>query len=176
MVEGTAGQWWAEALGFRPVRTIVRQVLVLADVDGPDGSRWEVEVPAGYRLRRLRAAEAESRSQALKQRVVVAVHEESGEVAGFTETCVHPRRPDWGYQRDTAVLAAHRGHGLGRCLKADMARWLVADCPALERISTTTGAENTHMIRVNEAVGYVTLRSMIAMQLPVGTERFNGDQ
>ncbi|MGC7096351.1 hypothetical protein ACPZ19_16875 [Amycolatopsis lurida] len=136
VVEGTAGQRWAEALGFRPVRTIVRQALVLAEVDR---SRWEVGVPAGYRLRRwadaapedvvasyaaargaihdaplgesgyrwpewtvrrVRAAEAEWRSQGLKQRVVVAVHEASGEVAGFTETSVHPRRPDWGYQHD----------------------------------------------------------------------------
>ncbi|MEV6877850.1 GNAT family N-acetyltransferase [Amycolatopsis sp. NPDC051128] len=200
VVAGSAGQRWAEAWGFRPVRTIARQALVVAEADR---SAWDVAVPAGYRPRRwsgaapddvvasyarargaihdaplgqsgyrwpewtvdrVRAAEAGFREQGIEQQVVVAIHEASGDVAGFTEVCVHPRRPDWAYQRDTAVLAAHRGHGLGRCVKAHMARWLVAERPALQRISTTTGAENTHMIRVNHAVGYTTQRSMIAVQ------------
>ncbi len=200
VVAGTAGQWWAEALGFRQVRTIIRQALVIGEVDR---SLWEVEVPAGYRLHRwvgvapeglvdsyavargaihdaplgesdyrwpewtparVRAAEAEDRLQGLEQHVVVAVHEATGAVAGLTEVCVHPRRPDWGYQRDTAVPAAHRGRGLGRCLKAHMLRQLVAERPALEWISTTTGAENAHMIRVNHEIGFTTLRNMLAVQ------------
>ncbi|RSM48214.1 GNAT family N-acetyltransferase [Amycolatopsis balhimycina DSM 5908] len=87
-----------------------------------------------------------------------------GDVAGFTEVCLHPRRPDWAYQRDTAVLAGHRGHGLGRCVKAHLARWLVAERPAVARISTTTGEDNAHMLRVNADVGYTTLRSVVAMR------------
>ncbi|MGK3201134.1 GNAT family N-acetyltransferase [Amycolatopsis sp. MEPSY49] len=200
VVAGTAGEPWAAAMGFRPVRTIVRQALVTAEADR---SRWDVPVPAGYRLlwwagaaphalldsyaaargaihdaplgesgyrwpqwtpARVRAAEAEARAQGLEQRIVAAVHERTGDVAAFTEVCVHPRRPDWGYQRDTAVVAAHRGRGLGRCVKARMVRWLLAERPGLARISTTTGAENAHMIRVNEEVGYTTLPAMIAVQ------------
>jgi GNAT superfamily N-acetyltransferase len=80
------------------------------------------------------------------------------------DVAVHPRRPDWGYQRDTAVPAAHRGRGLGRCVKACMVRWLLAEHPALEWISTTTGADNAHMIRVNRAVGFTTLPAMLAVQ------------
>ncbi|EOD63815.1 GNAT family N-acetyltransferase [Amycolatopsis vancoresmycina] len=200
VVAGSAGEPWAEALGFRPVRTIVRQALVVAEADR---SRWDVTVPVGYRVvrwagaapdalldsyararaaihdaplggsgfqwpawtaERVRAAEAEARSQGLEQRIVAAVHQETGEVAGFTEVCVHPRRPDWGYQRDTAVLAGHRGHGLGRCVKAHMIRWLVAERPGLRRISTTTGAENAHMIRVNRELGLGSLPAVIAVQ------------
>lgn len=205
VVAGSAGQRWAEALGFRPVRTIVRQVLVVAEAER---SRWEVTVPVGYRVvrwagaapddlldsyagaraaihdaplgdsgyrwpawtaKRVRAAEAEARSQGLEQRIVAAVHEETGEVAGFTEVCVHPRRPDWGYQRDTAVLAGHRGHGLGRCVKAHMIRWLVAERPGLRRISTTTGVENAHMIRVNRELGFSSLPAVIAVQQDLGS-------
>jgi mycothiol synthase len=115
-------------------------------------------------VERVRAAEEECRAQGLVQRAVVAVEEETGAVVGFTEVCLHPRRPDWAYQRDTAVLQLHRGRGLGRCIKAQMLRWLVADCPELERITTTTGADNVNMIRVNREVGFTTLRSMIAVQ------------
>lgn len=200
VVEGTAGERWAEAMGFRTVRTIVRQALVVA---GADRSRWDAPVPAGYRLRqwagaapedvlatyavargaihdaplgesgyrwpewtaeRVRAAEAEARAQGLEQRIVVAIHEASGAVAGFTEVCSHPRRPDWGYQRDTAVSAAHRGRGLGRCVKAHMVRWLLAELPGLARISTTTGAENAHMIRVNREIGFSPERTMLAVR------------
>ncbi|MFJ7212224.1 GNAT family N-acetyltransferase [Amycolatopsis sp. NPDC098790] len=203
VVAGTAGERWAAAMGFRPVRTIVRQELVTA---AADRSRWDVPVPAGYRLlrwtgaapdavlgsvatvrdamhdaplgesgyrwpewspARVRAAEAEARAQGLEQRVVVAVEERTGDAVGLTEVCVHPRRPDWGYQRDTAVVAAHRGRGLGRCVKAHMARWLLDERPAVARISTTTGADNAHMIRVNREVGYTTLPSMIAVQRDV---------
>jgi mycothiol synthase len=200
VVAGTAGQRWAEARGFRPVRAIARQALVVA---GADRARWDVPVPAGYRLRswtgaapedvvatyarargaihdaplgeseyrwpewtveRVRAAEADFRAQGIEQRVVAAVDEASGDVAGFTEVCLHPRRPDWAYQRDTAVLAGHRGHGLGRCVKARMARWLVTERPAVARISTTTGEDNAHMLRVNSDVGYTTLRSVVAVR------------
>ncbi|MEV5716997.1 GNAT family N-acetyltransferase [Amycolatopsis mediterranei] len=200
VAEGTAGQWWADAVGFRPVRRIARQALITATVDR---TLWDVPVPAGYGLKRwegtapdslvapyalargamhdaplgdsgyrwpewtverVRAAEAELRSQGICQRVVVAVHEATGAVAALTELCVHPRRPDWGYQRDTAVVAEHRGNGLGRCVKAYMLRRLVQEAPEVRRISTTTSADNVHMIRVNDEVGYTTLRTLIAVQ------------
>jgi mycothiol synthase len=35
-----------------------------------------------------------------------------------------------------------------------MMRWLVVDRPGLERVSTNTDAVNTHMIAVNQKIGY----------------------
>jgi GNAT superfamily N-acetyltransferase len=205
VVAGTSGQWWAEALAFRPVRKVARQVLVLADAER---FIWEVATPAGYRLQqwteavpedlldsyavargaiqdapmnesayqwpewtgaRVRKSEAECRRKGIEQRVVAAIHEATGAVAGFTEVAMIARRPDWAYQRDTAVLAAHRGRGLGRCLKAAMTRWLVSDRSDLERIATGTSADNAHMIRVNHEVGYTTLGTLIAFQLDLAT-------
>ncbi|MCE6995295.1 GNAT family N-acetyltransferase [Saccharothrix sp. S26] len=112
---------------------------------------------------RIRAREAELRQNNIELRAVVAVHEDTGEVAGLTELELHPHRPFWGFQRDTAVLPAHRGHGLGRCIKAHLIRWLLEDRPDLDRIYTTTGAGNAHMIRVNHRLGYTTVRTMIAV-------------
>ena len=191
-VSGTAGQWWAEALGFRLAHVVAVQTLTTAEVDR---SLWDVEIPEGYRLQRwigaapetivssyaaarsairdaplgeseyvspewtadlVRATEAEMRQANLEQRVVAAMHEATGTVAGFTEIVVDPIRPDWAYQLDTAVLAAHRGRGLGRCLKAHMATWLLGDRPEIQHIRTTTGADNAYMMRVNHQVGYTT--------------------
>ncbi|MGW7531790.1 GNAT family N-acetyltransferase [Amycolatopsis sp. NPDC054798] len=199
-VPGTAGQWWAESLGFSVVRTVVKQLLAVTEVDR---SLWDVKLPEGYRLerwigaapesaiesysvardaihdaplngsayrwqewtvQRVREAEAEWRRQGFEQRVVIAVHEQTSAVAGFTEVVVHPRRPDWGNQRETAVLSEHRGRALGRCLKAHMSEWLTADHPKLERIATATGADNINMIRVNSEIGYKTVGTVIAVQ------------
>lgn len=116
---------------------------------------------------RLRRAEADLRARGVEQRMAVAVHEESGDVVGVTEVEVRPHRPRWASQRETSVLAAHRGHGLGRCLKARMARRLLADRPDIERFYTTTSADNAHMIRVNEAIGYRTARTQVSVKQDV---------
>ncbi|MFD1151160.1 GNAT family N-acetyltransferase [Saccharothrix hoggarensis] len=116
---------------------------------------------------RVREAEADLRARGVDQRMVVAVHEESGDVVGVTEVEVRPHRPRWASQRETSVLRAHRGHGLGRCIKAHMAWRLLADRPDIERFYTTTSADNTHMIRVNEAIGYRTVRTLVSVKQDV---------
>lgn len=116
-----------------------------------------------WNAQRVRAHEAQLRLNNIELRVVVAVHEDTGDIAGLTQLELHPHRPYWAFQRDTAVLTAHRGHGLGRCIKAHMVRWLLADRPDLDRVYTTTGAGNAHMIRVNHQLGYCTVRTMIAV-------------
>ncbi|WP_328612591.1 hypothetical protein OHS18_24970 [Amycolatopsis sp. NBC_00355] len=43
-------------------------------------------------------------------------------------------------------------------------RWLLAELPGPARISTTTGAENAHMIRVNRELGFGPERTMPAVR------------
>ncbi|MFD0330083.1 GNAT family N-acetyltransferase [Streptacidiphilus monticola] len=105
---------------------------------------------------RVRRHEAELRARGDEQRVVVAVHEDSGRVAGLTEMITTPSRPELGIQQETAVLAEFRGAGLGRVIKAAMMRWLIAERPETELVITNTDAGNAHMIRVNLQIGYVT--------------------
>jgi mycothiol synthase len=107
---------------------------------------------------RVRAHERDLCDRGVEQRVVVAVHEATRAVVGLTELELHPNPPDLGFQSDTAVSAAHRGHGLGRFMKAAMVRWLVEERPAVRRIGTSTAADNTSMIAVNHQTGYRTVR------------------
>jgi hypothetical protein len=37
-----------------------------------------------------------------------------------------------------------------------MLRWLTADRPLIERITTSNAADNVHMIRINSEVGFTT--------------------
>lgn len=127
-----------------------------APVGGQDRSEpdWTVE--------RVRRAEEEFHRQDVDQRVVVVVHEATGRVVGLTEVIVLPYRQYEALQGDTVVVAAHRGHGLGRCLKGTMSWWL-AGRPGLQHIRTATSTDNAHMLAVNHALGYATVRTMLTV-------------
>jgi GNAT superfamily N-acetyltransferase len=84
----------------------------------------------------------------------VARHNESGDLAGHSLVGVERDRPSVGWQLDTAVMRAHRGHRLGLLVKIDVLRWLRDTEPALASIDTWNAESNQHMIAVNEAMGY----------------------
>ncbi|GAA3437519.1 GNAT family N-acetyltransferase [Kutzneria kofuensis] len=105
------------------------------------------------RVRRLEAAYLE---HGIERRVVAAVADD--QVVGLTELDLQPLRPDLAAQRDTAVLAAHRGHGLGQAMKASMLRWITADKPDVQRVWTSTAVANQYMADVNHRLGFATVR------------------
>jgi len=113
---------------------------------------------------RVREAEAEVRARNAEQRIVVAVHEPTAEVVGLTEVQFNDFQPAIGYQVDTAVLADHRGHGLGAFIKAEMLRRVVAERPAARRIHTANEASNTPALRMNQRVGYKPIRTAIVVE------------
>jgi len=83
-----------------------------------------------------------------------ALHDATGEMAGFTAVVIDPEQPQWAFQQLTAVVRAHRGHRLGLLVKTAMLELLAAAEPRLEWIVTGNAAENAHMIAVNEQLGY----------------------
>ncbi|MYW93578.1 GNAT family N-acetyltransferase [Amycolatopsis rubida] len=107
---------------------------------------------------RVRRIEASYRSRDIEHRTVVAVSS-GGEVVGLTEMEARPLLPERLQQGDTAVLPAHRGHGLGLAMKSAMLRWFTADRPGVAHIWTATGTGNTHMIAVNHRLGFATVRT-----------------
>lgn len=81
--------------------------------DAPIG---EMDVAArGWSAEVIRSWERQLRHLDRQQRVIAALHEASGEVAGFTEVELRRRTSALSEQGDTAVVAAHRGRGLGLC-------------------------------------------------------------
>ena len=137
-----------------------------AIADAPHGNsslrdpEWTVE--------RIRQSEADVRAAREVARFVVAVHEETGAIAAITGMLLAPDRVDLCWQRDTAVVEAYRGRGLGRVVKAAMMRWLAADIPELGKVITNTAAENAYMIRVNEQIGYAHYAGMGLFEASVG--------
>ena len=113
---------------------------------------WEREVFDADLLRDIETAR-EGRGDRLYR--VVARHRGTGVLGGHTDGRVdRPRRPTWAFQGDTAVARDHRGHRLGLLLKIEMMAWLAEAEPQVELVETWNQADNTHMIAVNEALGY----------------------
>lgn len=103
-----------------------------------------------------RVAEEDAEREAGRQLVLVtvAIHEETGHLAGFTELQVGPDRSAATLQGDTLVLREHRGHRLGLLLKtASLLEWRrrVPDSP---RQLTWNAEENRPMLSINEEIGY----------------------
>ncbi|MGW2274438.1 GNAT family N-acetyltransferase [Streptomyces yangpuensis] len=86
--------------------------------------------------------------------ITVAAVTPGGEVAAYTEIVLPDPEGTSAVQYDTVVVPAHRGHGLGRAVKAHMAAQATARHPRLRRIATTVADENGPMRAVNEALGY----------------------
>jgi RimJ/RimL family protein N-acetyltransferase len=145
--------------GYAQVRTAITDAPT--DISSLQFPQWTVQ--------RVRQHEADVREQGCESRVVVAVHEPSGTIAGLTELLIRASRPDHAYQQDTAVLPQFRGHGLGRFMKATMMQWLNTDRPEVTRVHTNTDAHNIHMIRVNHQVGYITEYTVADVEAELST-------
>jgi GNAT superfamily N-acetyltransferase len=106
---------------------------------------------------RVRAFEDSMAARDQRWRRVVARETATGELAGHTMVGVDATRPGIGWQGDTSVMRAHRGHRLGLLLKVDMLRWLRTEEPQLRTIDTGNAGSNRFMIRINELLGYRVL-------------------
>ena len=110
--------------------------------------------PETWDAARYRDSEA---SCALRHRTrfsTVAVHEETGYVAGMTDVVVNLSRPEIAYQWSTIVDPDHRGKRLGMALKTWNYRAFVDAVPQVRWINTWNAATNAFMVDVNEAMGF----------------------
>ncbi|MFE9637062.1 GNAT family N-acetyltransferase [Streptomyces sp. NPDC006463] len=97
---------------------------------------------------------------------IAAVHDD-GTMAGYTEVVLPGGSGPRAQQYDTAVVPAHRGHGLGLWVKAAMVRRLRAEYPGVVEIETDNAEDNVHMLAVNRAMGFRTYRRTREFQLDV---------
>ncbi|WP_165396347.1 GNAT family N-acetyltransferase [Streptomyces sp. F001] len=96
---------------------------------------------------------------------VAAVDESDGSIAGFSELVVPGDGKGDGLHYGTGVLPEHRGHGLGRWMKAESIRLARTNHPELTGLVTDTADSNTHMRRINDALGYVPTHKALEYQL-----------
>ncbi|MFI6938611.1 GNAT family N-acetyltransferase [Streptomyces sp. NPDC050418] len=118
---------------------------------------WDVD--------RVRAA-----AKAVEQRgdhlhTVAAIDTSDGSIAGFTELVIPGNGSGDGQHYGTGVLPEHRGHGLGRWMKAESIQQARRDYPDLDGLLTDTADSNAHMRRINEGLGYIPTHTTHQRQL-----------
>jgi GNAT superfamily N-acetyltransferase len=126
-----------------------------AKASGRANPAYDLELrPSSYDSDRLRASLATLHARGLKPYIVLAVHDQSGTVAGLTEVVVPAQRPTRADQYDTIVVQTHRGYGLSRALKARMLFELRAAEPQLLDVQTWNAVGYESMRRVNAELGF----------------------
>jgi mycothiol synthase len=90
---------------------------------------------------------------------VCARHDDSGELAGYTELALLPDWPEMAWQEDTGVWPKHRERGLGRWLKAVNALRLLDEHPEVACLDTWNAGSNEAMLGINVAMGFRPLEN-----------------
>lgn len=116
-------------------------------------------------LERVRAAAAAIEKRGDLLHTVVAIDESDGSIAGFTELVVPGDGKGNGQHYGTGVLPEHRGHGLGRWMKAASIRHAFERHPDLGGLLTDTADNNPYMRHINDTLGYVPTHTTFEYQL-----------
>lgn len=124
----------------------------------PGETRWDpARVPETAEL-------AASRGDRL---LTVAALADTGDLAGYTTALLPADGALRALQYDTAVVPAHRGHGLGMWMKSDLLRTLPAAQPALTELRTVVPDDHRHLLAINTTLGFRPFRRTARYRLRI---------
>jgi GNAT superfamily N-acetyltransferase len=98
---------------------------------------------------------------------LAARHDASGELVGWTEVGWWPTIPTIVWQWGTGVRPEHRGHAIGKWLKAVMLERILDERPQAIDIRTTNADSNDAMLGINHALGFRKYHTNLWWQLDV---------
>jgi GNAT superfamily N-acetyltransferase len=139
--------------GGPPEELFEAYAMAKAEVRDPADGDLDLR-PSSYDAERLRASLDCLHRRGMKPYIVLAIHSQSGEVAGLTEVVVPAQRPSRADQYDTIVVPDHRGYGIDRAIKARMLFELRSAEPALVEVQTWNAPDNEAMLKVNAELGF----------------------
>jgi len=99
--------------------------------------------------------------------LIVAVHDATGEGAGFTEVTYDPKQPWVIWQQGTATAPKHRGHKLGLWMKAANLQRILQERPEARYIRTGNANTNAQMLGINTQLGFKQAWQSTIWQLPL---------
>ncbi|HEX4526957.1 MAG TPA: GNAT family N-acetyltransferase [Gaiellaceae bacterium] len=150
---------WVGTAPDELVESFARARDAMNDAPSPDGVQaWTTTVDE------VRQAEEAASLRGREVRVTVAL-DERDEIVAFTDVRATPGSAAAATD-DTAVVAAARGHGLGRAVKLESLRRLRAERPEVETVSTMNAEHNAAMRHINTSIGFVptsTLTTTVLM-------------
>ena len=117
----------------------------------------------------IRESEAVAAAAGIETWTLVARHRRTGEWAGFHDVNWDPAKPQFVYVDSTGVRPEHRGHALGKWLKAAMTLRILDQRPDVTNIRTGNADSNDAMLGINKLMGYRPLVGHSMWELPVET-------
>jgi len=111
-----------------------------------------------------------------------AVEEASGRFVGLSNITIRAGMPDRVQVGDTGVYPEHRGHALGKWLKAAITARILAELPLVRWVITWNAGSNDAMLGINTELGFRTVAVHTTWQIPaerlrarLGASRVAGD-
>ena len=131
--------------------------------DAPTGDiAWEPEKVDAEKIREGERSRAE-RGRASYSTGVLA----GDRLVAWSEVAGLLSEPRQAWQNITLVEPEHRGHRLGTIVKIENLRYVREQRPGLEVIDTFNAASNEHMLRINRAMGFRPVESVMQWQATV---------
>lgn len=115
----------------------------------------------------VREAERVQLAAGVEVWTIVARRRSDGAWAGFHDVSYHPSYPGVVHVGATGVLPEHRGHALGKWLKAAMTLRVLDERPLAKQIRTGNADSNDAMLGINKAMGYRAVIAQTAWELSV---------
>lgn len=119
----------------------------------------------------IREAESASREAGRERILCLARYRASGDFAGWTEVGRHPSEPWKVHQFWTAVHPDHRGHALGKWLKAANLVRALERWPEAKKVVTGNAYSNDAMLGINNQLGFAETLAWTVWQVPVADVR-----
>jgi GNAT superfamily N-acetyltransferase len=113
---------------------------------------------------RLRADDEVREAYGQRTFSTAARHDASGRLVAWTFLQQDHDVHDQAWQGITLVRPDHRGHRLGMLVKVENLRYALDHLPRLHHIDTWNAASNTHMVAINEALGFAPVDRWLNLQ------------
>ena len=179
-VDRTRVAEWARAApkGYRLERIddTVPEQFVKAFIQASEGINDMPRGDIAFNDWKLTEAQIRQRESFFKQAgltwwLLLAIDEDTGKGVGFTEVEFNPLDPHVIQQEGTAVVAAHRGHGIGLWLKAVLLERILAERPDSRFIRTGNANVNAQMLAINAKLGFAYAWQTTLWQVPIADAR-----
>lgn len=100
-----------------------------------------------------------------------AVEEATGRFVGLTDVGIYRAAPERIHVGNTGVEPAHRGHAIGKWLKAAMTQHVLDDLPDTRWLITSNAAGNEAILAINRQLGFRPSAALLTWQLSVERAR-----
>lgn len=100
-----------------------------------------------------------------------AVEEATGRFVGLTDVGIYRAAPERIHVGNTVVEPDHRGHAIGKWLKAAMTQRVLDDLPDARWLITSNAAGNEAILAINRQLGFRPSAALLTWQLSVERAR-----